>query len=151
MFDVFFQGEVGSESHILSRTRVALAQQLLPGVEGLYEDAPGRRETVHHREVQLPGDQVLLITMLVAITQVHWDQGWAAIADSGAEDVAVRLGAAKEILREHGNYSWLTGKGNFVIFFVVFYKNILSHFSAYCLDKFVIDFIQICLSIIARI
>jgi uncharacterized membrane protein YphA (DoxX/SURF4 family) len=29
--------------------------------------------------------------------------------------VAVRLGAAREILQEHGNYSWLTAKGNFVI------------------------------------
>ena len=47
----------------------------------------------------------LIVTMLVAIFAVHWDNGWAAIADSSAEDVAVRLGAAKEILREHGNYS----------------------------------------------
>jgi uncharacterized membrane protein YphA (DoxX/SURF4 family) len=53
--------------------------------------------------------------MLVAIFAVHWDHGWAAIADSSAQEVAVRLGAAKEILREHGNYSWLTEKGNFVI------------------------------------
>ena len=57
----------------------------------------------------------LMVTMLVAIFSVHWDHGWAAIADSGAEDVAVRLGAARDILREHGNYSWLTEKGNFVI------------------------------------
>ena len=27
----------------------------------------------------------------------------------------MRLGAANEILREHGNYSWLTEKGKFVI------------------------------------
>ena len=57
----------------------------------------------------------LIVTMLVAIFAVHWDHGWAAIADSSAQDVAVRLGAAKDILREHGNYSWLTEKGNFVI------------------------------------
>ncbi|TGD71543.1 DoxX family protein [Mangrovimicrobium sediminis] len=57
----------------------------------------------------------LMITMLVAIFAVHWDNGWAAIADSGSREVAVRLGAAKELLREHGNYSWLTEKGNFVI------------------------------------
>lgn len=57
----------------------------------------------------------LIITMLVAIFAVHWDNGWAAIADSSAQDVAQRLGMAKEILREHGNYSWLTEKGNFVI------------------------------------
>ena len=53
--------------------------------------------------------------MLVAAFAVHWDNGWAAIADSSSQDVAARLGAAREILREHGNYSWLTEKGSFVI------------------------------------
>lgn len=57
----------------------------------------------------------LIVTMLVAIFTVHWDSGWAAIADSSAQEVAVRLGAARDILREHGNYSWLTEKGNFVV------------------------------------
>ena len=57
----------------------------------------------------------LMVTMLVAAFAVHWDNGWAAIADSSAQDVAVRLGAARDILREHGNYSWLTEKGSFVI------------------------------------
>ena len=57
----------------------------------------------------------LMVTMLVAIFTVHWGNGWPAIADSGAQDVAVRLGAARELLQEHGNYSWLTEKGSFVI------------------------------------
>lgn len=57
----------------------------------------------------------LIVTMLVAIFAVHWDNGWAAIADSGSQEVAVRLDQAKDILRENGNYSWLTEKGNFVI------------------------------------
>jgi len=57
----------------------------------------------------------LMATMVVAVFAVHWDNGWAAIADSGAQDVAVRLGAARELLQEHGNYSWLTEKGSFVI------------------------------------
>lgn len=57
----------------------------------------------------------LMVTMLVAIFAVHWGNGWAAIADSGSQEVAVRLGAAKDILREHGNYSWLTEKGAFVV------------------------------------
>lgn len=57
----------------------------------------------------------LMVTMLVAIFAVHWDSGWAAIADSGSQDVAARLGAAREILQEHGNYSWLTEKGTFVV------------------------------------
>ncbi len=57
----------------------------------------------------------LMVTMLVAIFAVHWPNGWPAIADSSSQEVAVRLGAANEILREHGNYSWLTEKGKFVI------------------------------------
>jgi uncharacterized membrane protein YphA (DoxX/SURF4 family) len=57
----------------------------------------------------------LIITMLVAAFAVHWDNGWAAIADSSAREVASRLGAAREILQEHGNYAWLTEKGGFVI------------------------------------
>ncbi len=57
----------------------------------------------------------LMVTLLVAIFAVHWDQGWAAIADSSSQDIAQRLGAAREILREHGNYGWLTEKGGFVI------------------------------------
>jgi putative oxidoreductase len=58
----------------------------------------------------------LMITMLVAIFAVHWPNGWAAIANSTAPDVAVRLGVARDILQEYGNYSWLTEKGEFVIF-----------------------------------
>lgn len=57
----------------------------------------------------------LIATMLVAVFAVHWGNGWAAIADSSAQEVAVRLGTAKELLREHGNYAWLTEKGSFVI------------------------------------
>jgi len=57
----------------------------------------------------------LMVTMLVAIFTVHWGNGWSAIADSGAQDVAVRLGAARDLLQEHGNYAWLTEKGSFVI------------------------------------
>ena len=57
----------------------------------------------------------LIVTMLVAIFAVHWDNGWAAIADSSAGEVAERLNAARDILRENGNYGWLTEKGGFVI------------------------------------
>lgn len=58
----------------------------------------------------------LMITMLVAIFTVHWGNGWAAIADGAADPgVAERVSAAKGILQEHGNYNWLTEKGNFVI------------------------------------
>jgi putative oxidoreductase len=57
----------------------------------------------------------LMITMLVAIFAVHWPNGWAAIANSSAPEVAVRLGAARDILQEHGNYLWFTERGEFVI------------------------------------
>jgi putative oxidoreductase len=57
----------------------------------------------------------LMVTMLVAIFAVHWEYGWAAIADSGAPEVAVRLGTARDILMEHGNYSWMTEKGSLVV------------------------------------
>ncbi len=64
----------------------------------------------------------LMVTMLVATFGVHWKNGWQAVADpqspfppadvSGAIE---RLDRARSILREHGNYEWLTGSGNFVI------------------------------------
>lgn len=80
----------------------------------------------------------LMIAMLVAIFAVHWDGGWFAIAPSdpstsmakplaaigfpgaeaslaNSEEVGKRLDAARSILREHGNYNWLTAKGNLVV------------------------------------
>ncbi len=57
----------------------------------------------------------LMVTMVVAALSVHWDNGWSAIASSGDPEVGNRLNAAKDILREHGKYDWLTAKGNFVI------------------------------------
>tara|TARA_R110002110_G_scaffold111137_2_gene276809 strand:+ start:6005 stop:6664 length:660 start_codon:yes stop_codon:yes gene_type:complete len=80
----------------------------------------------------------LMITMLMAIFTVHWDNGWFAIAPSdpatsmaaplaavgfpgaeaslaNSEEVGERLTAARSLLREHGNYSWLTEKGSLVV------------------------------------
>ena len=80
----------------------------------------------------------LMMTMIVAAGTAHWDNGWFAIAPGDPDtstakvlatigipaaqkslenSVAVgeRVSAAKSILRTHGNYSWLTAKGNFVI------------------------------------
>lgn len=72
----------------------------------------------------------LMVTMIVAAVSVHWENGWQAVADSGSafaserlgvfqfEDVSgaiERLGRAKEILQEHGNYDWLTAEGGFII------------------------------------
>lgn len=64
----------------------------------------------------------LMVTMLVAAFSVHWKNGWQAVADPQSpfppEDIAgtmERLERAKSILREHGNYEWLTENGNFII------------------------------------
>jgi len=64
----------------------------------------------------------LIFTMLVAIGSVHWENGWQAIADPSAPfaneqvmESADKREAARNLLREHGNYSWLTSSGNFVI------------------------------------
>jgi len=80
----------------------------------------------------------LIVTMLVAAFTAHWSNGWFAIASSNGEtspayvlemvgvpgakeslengeSVAIRLNKARELLREHGNYEWLTEKGNFVV------------------------------------
>lgn len=77
----------------------------------------------------------LMITMIVAIFTVHWGNGWSAIADSAADaGVAERSAAARIILQEHGNYAWLTAKGNFVIlnngieFGVTYFVMLLSLF-----------------------
>ncbi|WP_078120831.1 HvfX family Cu-binding RiPP maturation protein [Thiosocius teredinicola] len=55
----------------------------------------------------------LMITMVVAAVTVHWQHGWAAIAET--PESAERLSAANGLLREHGNYDWLTGTGEFVV------------------------------------
>jgi uncharacterized membrane protein YphA (DoxX/SURF4 family) len=65
----------------------------------------------------------LMITMLVAVFAVHWQHGWQAIADTkfclfncaDAQAASERLDRAKDILREHGNYDWLTEQGGIVI------------------------------------
>lgn len=64
----------------------------------------------------------LLVTMIVAAVTVHLQNGWLAIAEGSgffaSERTAgaiERLDVAKEILREHGNYDWLTENGSIVI------------------------------------
>lgn len=80
----------------------------------------------------------LLIAMAVAMMTVHWEHGWFAIApgnpetstakplaDIGisaaqrslenSEEVGRRVVVAKNLLKDHGNYSWITEKGSFVV------------------------------------
>lgn len=72
----------------------------------------------------------LMVTMVVAMTSVHWVNGWQAVADSqsafasstlgplafeDASGAADRLSRAKSILEQNGNYDWLTEHGSFVV------------------------------------
>lgn len=72
----------------------------------------------------------LMFTMIVAAATVHWDNGWQAVHDpqspfasewvlgieaEDAREAGERLASAKGILREHGDYAWLTGRGGFVV------------------------------------
>ena len=57
----------------------------------------------------------LIVTMVVAIFTVHIDNGWNAIASGADGEIYDRVEKARSILQEHGNYDWLTAKGNFVI------------------------------------
>lgn len=64
----------------------------------------------------------LMVTMLVAIFAVHWENGWLAIADATSwlanervlESVP-RREAMISLLQEHGNYDWLTSRGSLTI------------------------------------
>jgi putative oxidoreductase len=64
----------------------------------------------------------LMITMIVAAVTVHLQNGWLAIAEGSGffatertAGAVERLDRAKDILREHGNYEWLTENGSFVV------------------------------------
>jgi uncharacterized membrane protein YphA (DoxX/SURF4 family) len=64
----------------------------------------------------------MMFTMFIAMTSVHGQFGWQAIADAGAPFSNERVEAAVEkkeiiisILQEHGNYEWLTSSGNIAI------------------------------------
>lgn len=64
----------------------------------------------------------LMATMIVAMVTVHLQYGWLAIAEGtgffATERTAgaiERLDSAKDILKEHGNYGWLTENGHIVI------------------------------------
>lgn len=64
----------------------------------------------------------LMLTMAVAAVTAHLQYGWQAVADpfwwfadERVQAAAERLSIAKDILKEHGNYAWLTEHGNFVV------------------------------------
>lgn len=64
----------------------------------------------------------LLFTMVVAMTAVHWENGWLAISDSSSWlandriiEAAPRKAEAIALLKEHGDYGWLTERGPITI------------------------------------
>ncbi|NOQ69691.1 MAG: DoxX family membrane protein, partial [Gammaproteobacteria bacterium] len=63
----------------------------------------------------------LMVTMVVAAVTVHMQNGWLAIAEGSGffasertAGAVERLDRAKDVLREHANYDWLTENGSFV-------------------------------------
>jgi uncharacterized membrane protein YphA (DoxX/SURF4 family) len=70
------------------------------------------------RWISLP----LMATMVVAMTSVHWQNGWLAIASADGFFTTERtrggiekLNQAKDILRQHGDYAALTENGGLVV------------------------------------
>lgn len=68
----------------------------------------------------------LMFTMIVAAAAVHWENGWHVLPESELTmpwewrqdliDGAVeRRAKARSLLREHGNYAWLTESGGITI------------------------------------
>ncbi len=83
----------------------------------------------------------LMVTMAVAAATVHWENGWLALSDASSwlanervMEAAERKARAIEILKAHGNYAWLTGRGpitilnNGIEFAAMYFAMLLSLF-----------------------
>jgi len=68
----------------------------------------------------------LMFTMVVAATTAHWENGWHVLPETELtvpwewrtdliEEANTRKDAARSLLKEHGNYSWLTETGSITI------------------------------------
>lgn len=68
----------------------------------------------------------MMFTMAVAAGTAHWENGWHALPESTLtvpwewrtdliEEAQTRKEMAKSLLKEHGNYSWLTETGSFTV------------------------------------
>jgi putative oxidoreductase len=68
----------------------------------------------------------LMFTMFVAATTAHWTNGWHVLPETELtvpwewrkdliEEANIRKEMARDILREHGNYGWLTEAGSITI------------------------------------
>jgi uncharacterized membrane protein YphA (DoxX/SURF4 family) len=85
--------------------------------------------------------------MAMAFYTVHSGNGWLAIGSAANDpEIAERLNIAREILKEHGNYEWLTAKGSFVILqngaeFVVSYSVMLLTLMSFGSGKISLDYL----------
>lgn len=68
----------------------------------------------------------LMFTMVVAAATAHWENGWHVLPETELtvpwewrtdiiEEAVVRKERAKDILREHSNYRWITEHGSITI------------------------------------
>jgi uncharacterized membrane protein YphA (DoxX/SURF4 family) len=68
----------------------------------------------------------MMFTMIVAAATAHWDNGWHALPETELqvpwewrsdliEEANIRKDRARAILREYGNYEWLTAAGGITI------------------------------------
>lgn len=68
----------------------------------------------------------LMFTMIIAATTAHWENGWHVLPETELtvpwewrtdmiEEAVKRKERAKDILREHANYRWLTEYGGITI------------------------------------
>ena len=89
----------------------------------------------------------LLFVLFIAYVTVHSGHGWLAIGSSANDtEIAERLNAAKGILKEYGDYKWLTEKGSFVILqngaeFIVTYAIMLLTLMTFGSGKISLDHI----------
>ena len=74
------------------------------------------------RLISLP----LMVTMVVAATTAHWDNGWHALPEGKLtvpwewrvdliDEANQRKSAATDLLKRHGNYDWLTEAGSITV------------------------------------
>ncbi|MEQ8232594.1 MAG: DoxX family protein [Gammaproteobacteria bacterium] len=83
----------------------------------------------------------LMVTMVVAMATVHWPHGWLAVADASSwlandrvAEAALRKAQVIAILRDHGDYAWLTEYGpvtilnNGIEFAAIYFAMLLSLF-----------------------
>lgn len=67
-----------------------------------------------------------MVTMLVAAATAHWENGWHALPESTLmvpwewrsdliEEAEIRKDKIRSLLRDHGNYQWLTEAGSVTI------------------------------------